>query len=82
MSVSDLPQEINVEFDVQHMGWWCFIPLTALRRHPGVKSAMPDKEEVAGIAVKLARIIAQPGPIQREARKQITRNNKRRFGHD
>lgn len=79
MNFSDLPEEITVEFDVQRLGWWCFIPLAFLSR-VGAKNFLANEKYALQIAEKIAHLIAQPGPMQREARKQITKNNKRRFG--
>ena len=89
MSTADLPRGISANWDPIRRLWLIAVPLDVIEdemHRQGKRFTGPapsyDDMVLSGklLGAELAKVIAAPGPIQREVRARVARNNRRRFG--
>jgi hypothetical protein len=89
MSRADLHPAISAEYDALRRGWLVWIPRQHIEdeaHRQGLKFVGPEpsyselKRSGERMGEDVARALAAPGPVQREVRRKIAANNRRRFG--
>jgi hypothetical protein len=80
MSIADLNRDILTCWDPLRMEWLIRVPASVVERQGARLEGGRALGSAAAIGRQIAEVIAAPGPHQREVRKRVARNNRKRFG--